>query len=820
MKSEFQDFSLRLPGDFTPAESAAFSPEPSAAPGALTLRADPTALFSRTSVATVMLASLFATDSEAQTPAPKPAPKAKPSAAAPATSPTTTMDELVVRGQQDSPYVARTLSSPLYTEPLVDVPQTVTVVPQAVIKEQNATSLRDVLRNVPGISMQAGEGGGGPGGDFLSIRGFNARNDVFIDNVRDFGGYSRDPFNFEQVEVSKGPAGTYTGRGSTGGSVNLVSKAPKLEDSFYHSDLGIGTEDYLRFTVDVNQRLTGLWKNQAEHSASTVDMSKDGKSVDIPTEAQDPYVRASFRLNAMWMQSDVANRDAVSNERWGVAPSLAVGFGENAVMTLSYFHMSQDNLPDYGIPWVPVAQNVLPSKYWNKPSPVNYSNFYGLINRDYEEINTDIGTLNYTQSVGDWFKLNNTIRYGQTNRNSVTTAPRYNRSTDPSVAINRQFQGRDQTDTIMAEQFDVRFSFTTFGVKHDLVTGFDLSSETADNDLRAELPPASLASLYHPNPGASYNTTYEYTGAENSSTSRDVGIYLFDTLKFWNDHIELSGGVRWDYYDAELEQTDVNGVTTELGRIDRVWSWRVALAYKPVKNGSIYFAYGTSFNPSAEGAVSLAPLTSATAVLEPEENRSYEIGTKWDLFKERLSLTAALFRTDKTNARTPGLTPNDPPTVLDGEQRVQGFEIGVAGNITEHWKVFGGYAYLNSEVLKSNTLTVIPGTTQTKSQVGNELPQTPEHSFSMWTTYELPWQIEVGAGVNYIGSRYSSTDNLREAPDYWTFDAMISKQFTKNVKAQINIYNLADEEYIDRVGGGHFVPGAGRSAVLTVGVAF
>jgi catecholate siderophore receptor len=781
--------------DSAPPSSHRPESDSTATPSILTLRPDPAALFARTSVATVALASFFAVDAEAQSPA-TPAPKAKPAPGAT----TTTMDEVVVQGQQNSPYVARTLSSPLYTEPLVDVPQTVTVVPQAVIKEQNATSLRDVLRNVPGISMQAGEGGGGPGGDFLSIRGFNARNDVFIDNVRDFGGYSRDPFNFEQVEVVKGPAGTYTGRGSTGGSVNLVSKTPKLEDSFYHADMGIGSEDYLRFTVDVNQRLTGLWK-QAQPVGSTVSMSKDGKSVVIPTEVQDPYVRASFRLNAMWMQSDVANRDSVEYERWGVAPSLAVGFGEDTLLTLSYFHMTQDNTPDYGIPWVPTTQNVLSPKYWNKPSPVNYSNYYGLLNRDFEKISTDIGTLKFEQSVSDWFKLSNTIRYGQTHRDSVTTAPRYNTSTDPNVVINRQFQGRDQTDTIIAEQFDVRFSFTTFNVKHDLVTGLDFAYETSDNTLRAEAPPASLASLYHPNPGASYNTTYEYTGAENSSTSTDVGLYLFDTLKFWEDRFELSGGVRWDYYDADLEQRAVGGVTSEFGRIDKVWSWRVALAYKPVKYGTIYFGYGTSFNPSAEGAVSLAPLTSATAVLEPEENRSYEIGTKWDLLNERLSLTAALFRTDKTNARTPGLTPNDPPMVLDGEQRVQGFEIGVAGNITEHWKVFGGYAYLNSEVLKSNTRTPIPGSTETKSQVGNELPQTPEHSFSIWTTYQLPWQIEVGAGANYVGARYSSTDNLREAPDYWTFDAMISKQFGKNVKA-------------------HFVPGAGRSAVLTVGVAF
>ncbi len=733
---------------------------------------------------------------------------------------TETMPEILVRGQQDaaSPYKPETVQNRQYTEPLRDVPQSVTVVPKALIEQQNATSLRDVLRNVPGISMQAGEGGGGPGGDFLSIRGFNARNDVYIDNIRDFGGYSRDPFNFEQVEVVKGPASSYTGRGSTGGSVNLVSKTPGLERNFYNATLGIGTDEFKRFTVDVNQRLTGLWKDRSAEGepAGNGDSAAEG----------DPFFKASFRINALWTESDVANRNEVEYSRWGVAPSLAFGFGDDAKLTLIYFHLDQDNVPDYGIPWVPNTQALLPQKFWNKPSPVDFSNFYGLLDRDQEEIRTDLGTLQYDQKVGDWFSLRNTTRYGQTTRDSITTAPRYiNGVTDPSVVINRQFQARDQTDTIIADQFDVRFSFMTFGVKHELVTGFDLAHETAENHLRTA-PTAPPANLYHPNPHQKFIGPITYTGAVNESVSDNAGLFIGDTMKFWGDRIQLSGGLRWDYYEAELEQRAAPAVaggpalTTTFDRIDKVFSYRFALAYKPVPIGTFYIAYGTSFNPSAEGAVSLTPLTAATALLEPEENRTIEIGTKWDVLHERLSLTAAVFRTDKTNARTPGLTPLDPPTVLGGEQRVQGFEIGVAGSITEEWKVFGGYTYLDSEIRETNAFTTDPLTGELVSQKGNELPQTPKHSFSLWTTYALPWDIEIGAGASYVGERFSSADNLREAPDYWLFDAMLSKQITKNVKAQINAYNLADEEYIDRVGGGHFIPGAGRTVILTVGLAF
>jgi catecholate siderophore receptor len=809
MKPSTEDFSLRLRHFHAPAPEAAEMTESSEAlpDGPAQLRPDPAALFRGASVAAAAVGSMFSFDAQAQE--------------------ATTMDTVVVQGQQNSPYVARTISRPLYTEPLRDTPQSITVVPQAVIQQQNATSLRDVLRNVPGISFQAGEGGGGPGGDFLSIRGFNARNDVFIDGVRDFGGYSRDPFNFEQVEVVKGPSSTNTGRGSTGGSINLVSKVATLESSFYRADLGVGTDEYKRFTVDVNQRLTGLWKNSGA-AGDTGAFSKDGKTPIPPAPVdQDPYFKASLRVNAMWTGADVANRDFVEYERWGIAPSLTLGFGDNAKLSLSYFHMTQDNVPDYGIPWVPSTQVVLPQRYWNRPSPVRYSNWYGLTERDFEDIVTDLGTLQYEQKVGDWFQLNNTVRYGETRRNSVTTAPRYlPLVADPELVLNRQFQARDQTDTIIAEQFSTRFTFNTWSVKHDLVTGFDLSYETAKNKLRSEIPAAPVASLYNPNPTVAYNSTIAYTGAENKSTTKNAGIFLGETMKFWEERILLSGNVRWDYYDSDLEQLAAPAVpggprsTTTFGRVDKVWSYRVALAVKPMKIGTVYFAYGTSFNPSAEGAVSLTPLTAATADLEPEKNETFEIGTKWDLFQEKLSVSAAVFRTNKTNARTPGLTPNDPPTVLEGEQRVDGFEISIAGNITEKWKVFGGYTYLQSEVLSSNTFTTVPGSNppELKSQVGNELPQVPDHSFSLWTTYSLPWQIEIGGGANYVGRRFSSTDNLREAEGYWTFDAMISKQFGKNVKAQINVYNLADEEYIDRVGGGHFVPGPGRTAMLTVGL--
>ena len=232
--------------------------------------------------------------------------------------------ELVVDANKEKAlYKPERLASPKVTQPLRDVAKTVTVIPQDVIKEQGASNLRDVLRNVPGISMQAGEGGGGPAGDNLSIRGFSARSDIFVDGMRDTasGGYSRDPFNFEQVEVTKGPGSTSTGRGSTGGSINIVTKTPHLGNS-YETMLSGGSDNYYRGTFDLNQEIPNL----------------NGVAV---------------RLNGVYHDQDIPGRDHVENERWGIAPSIAFGLGTDTRFTLSYMHLAQDNVPDYGIPWVP-----------------------------------------------------------------------------------------------------------------------------------------------------------------------------------------------------------------------------------------------------------------------------------------------------------------------------------------------------------------------------------------------------------------------------------------------------------------------------------
>ncbi len=687
------------------------------------------------------------------------------------------LPDVVVEGAERSAYKPETVSSPKYTQPIRDIPQTITVIPQAVIQEQGATSLRDVLRNVPGISMQAGEGGGGLPGDNLSIRGFNARSDIYVDGVRDYGAYSRDPYNVEQIEVSKGPASSYGGRGTTGGAINLSSKSPKL-DPFYAGTAGFGSDAYRRFTLDVNQPL-----------APTADGWLAG---------------SAFRLNTMLTEADTPGRDHVENSRYGVAPSLAFGLGTPTRLTLSFQHMIQENVPDYGIPWVPANTNPLLAPYSNGAPPVDYDNFYGIKGYDFEDIENDLATAIIEHDFSEELTLRNLTRYGRTYRNSAITAPRF-ADVNNSTLLNRQLQRREIEHEIFANQTDFVAELTTGPLEHAVVAGFEFAHENQGNRNSAQAVNQPQTDLFNPTPfDLPLGPMPAITGTPSTAKADTFAPYLSDTISI-GEMWELSGGARYDHIE-----TDYYAAPNALSSTDDLLSWRAALVFKPRENGSIYFGYGTSFNPSLEGNTGLVltgvPTSGNNINLDPEETRTYELGTKWEFFNQRLLLSAAVFRTDKVNARTQ--TAAGTTVTLDGEQMVQGFELGVSGSITPEWMVFAGYAYMESEIKQSNNA----------SEVGAEFGNTPEHSFNLWTTYQLPWHVQIGGGANYVGERannQSNNANVRRAPGYWLFDAMLAYEVNKNITLRLNAYNLADERYIDRVGGGHFVPGAGRSAMLT-----
>jgi catecholate siderophore receptor len=656
-----------------------------------------------------------------------------------------------------------TVTSRAFTQPLRDIPQTINVIPQSLIQEQGATTLRDVLRNVPGITFQAGEGGV-PAGDQLTIRGFSARTDMFIDGVRDFGGYARDSFNLEQVEVAKGPSSATSGRGSTGGSINQVSKTPGMSKS-YSASIGGGNAGYVRSSADINQPLG------------------DG---------------VALRLNAMWSDAGVPGRDIVKSERWGVAPSLAFGIDRPTTLTLSHMHLEQDNIPEYGLPWVPNNTNPQLAAYSGGAPPVNSKNFYGLVTRDYEDTKTDVSTVQVDHRVNPGLTLRNLTRFGRNDRDSVITAPRF-ASVSSSTAINRQLQSRDMVDKIVANQASAIGRFTTGNIAHAVSTGVEVAHETSENFARSG-PAAPQADLFDPDPTQAYLGPITRTGARTKGVATTVSAYGFDTVNL-GSHVEVSGGLRWDRFDADARSVAVSGDATTFSRVDNLLSWRAGAVYKPKTYGSIYAGYGTSANPSAEGLA----LSSTTVELDPEQTRTFEVGTKWDVANARLSATTAYFRTEKTNARTPGVNPGDPPTVLQGEHRVQGIEVGLSGRLTRQWSVFTGYAFMDSVIAASNTV----------AEIDNALALTPNHTFNLWTTYELPLGLSIGGGAQYMDAVFRNATNATRVPSYWLTNALVSYKVNQFMTVRFNGQNLADKYYVDRVGGGHYIPGAGRQLIVS-----
>ena len=657
-----------------------------------------------------------------------------------------------IEAQQPSDYKIDQSSSPKFTAPLLDTPKTITVIPKEIIQERGATSFMDVLRTVPGISLGAGEGGV-PSGDRAFIRGFDSRGDTFIDGTRDFGTTIRDPFNFEQLEVVKGPGSVIGGRGSTGGALNIISKTPTLDD-FSLGSVTLGTDATKRGTMDINRAID-------EHTA--------------------------VRVNLMAHDQEVAGRDAIEQQRWGFAPSIVFGLGRPTQLTLSYYHIETDGVTDYGLPFDPVT---------GKPVAVDRANFYGNPAHDRQQTSADIGTVRFDHRFEDGTTLRNQTRYGVTTNDYIAT--RGNLTAAPAGQVLRQFLSRDETSTMLSNQTDVTIKFDTDGIGHTVVMGLEVSHETFENVGRAS---AALpnANRFDPN----YNEVFPAvtrSGNDTHSTTDTIALYAFDTIKL-DPQWELSGGLRGDLIDTDV----TTGVAhTQFDRNDFLPSYFGGVVYKPAANGSIYASYGNSYNTSAE----FGSLTALTAILDPEKNNSYEIGTKWNVLDDRLSLTGAVFRTDKTNARVNDLLG---VTVLEGEQRVDGVEFGFAGSLTPAWKVFGGYTYLKSEILDDGPAA---------SNEGNEIPGVAPHNFSLWTTYQLDRDWSIGGGALYTGRRFADAANTQSADAYWRFDAMASYHVTESVDLRLNILNLTDEEYFDGLQSQKAVIAPARTVLLTTNVKF
>ncbi len=654
-------------------------------------------------------------------------------------------------------YKVEQSSSAKYTAPLLDTPQTITVVPKEVIQEQQALSLRQVLSNVSGITFNAGEGGGGSG-DSINIRGFSANNNIQIDGLRDSAQTSRtDTFNIEQVEVIKGPNSVFGGAGTTGGSINIISKQP-MDRAFTTLGGGLGTDNYHRLTLDANQPLEGVGSNSA------------------------------FRVNLMAHENDVPGRDEIDRERWGVAPSLRLGFNDATRLTLSAFHQTDDSLPDYGVP----ALN------GKKLAGVSREDYFGWDNLDKDEIEQNAFTANLEHDFNENLRLQNLTRYSRVDRNTIVSASHANLDGVPPGRYRPtgpQASGRDTTTEMWINQTNLRASFDTFGLGHELVTGAEISREDFDlksynHGLGNALYPSNGYDLANP-PGHWVGPVNKTTSSYTENQLDDKALYVFDTIAL-NEQWDFNVGLRYDWFKGHSDTFTAAKVQSgSFTSKDEKLSSRAGLVYKPVENGRFYVAWGNSFNPTAEGIASNGGgLTAATENLDPEKNETWELGTKWELLGGNLEVDGALFRVEKTNARETML---DGSTQLAGKQRVEGVELGLTGHITDQWDVFANYTFQSSETIKA------ADTAAGIAREGQALGNTPPRSFNLWTTYELPEGWTLGYGARYISERNVSSSTTAKLDAYWLHNAMVGYKVSKNLDLQLNVNNLFDKDYVERV---------------------
>ncbi|WP_435034777.1 TonB-dependent receptor [Pseudomonas neuropathica] len=714
--------------------------------------------------------------------------------------------------QDSTSYQVEKASSPKYTAPLVDTPRSVTVIPQQVLKDTGALNMQDALRTVPGITFGAGEGGN-PQGDRPFIRGFDAQGDTYLDGVRDTGSQSREIFAVENIEVSKGPNSAIGGRGAAGGSINLVSKKAHLGNSF---DGGFtwGSDQTQRYTLDGNYQFSDT---------------------------------AAGRLNLMSHESNVAGRDKVDYDRWGIAPSLAFGLGTDTRVNLDYYHLESNDTPDSGVPYtIPSGGSAARTKS-NPDKPYaggDHSNFYGL-DRDFRKGRTDTATFAIEHDLSDSLTIKNTLRHGTSMQDYILTQPDDSKGNVNNGSLWRRANTRVSNTETTTNQTDLFGNFYVAGFKNSFSTGVEYTREESqkssynvntDTTPRTTNVPASsnctpsmigapsnynCTSLSNPNPNDPWNGAISRNYAGTDTQANTYALYVFDTLEL-NEQWLVNMGLRYDHFDTDYKTYNAAGTTTSKGDdTSEFVTGQFGVVYKPAENGSIYASYATSATPPGntlgEGQegnpLGGTPDRSGNLLssdMEPETTKNYEIGTKWDLLNDRLSLTADVFRTEKENARVQVDTSSYENA---GKTRVQGVELSASGKITDKWQVFAGYAFMDSEQ--------VDGGPMGKANDGNELPNTPKNSASLWTTYQVTPKLTIGGGAFYVDDVYGSVANTTMVDSYVRYDAMAAYKLTKNIDLQLNVQNLTNETYYDKAFSTHFAnQAAGRTALLSTNFHF
>ena len=671
--------------------------------------------------------------------------------------------------EPDAPYKAKRLSDSRHVRDIAETPHTMTVITKDVIAESGKTELKDLLSAQPGITLGTGEGGNSFGDRYI-IRGYEARNDVFTDGLRDPGLITRETFALEQVEISKGPNSTFAGRGSTGGSVNSVTKKANLAESFTTFQGGLGTDKYKRFTLDTNHTV----------------------NEDL-----------AIRFNALFSDADIPDRAPAAEQRQGALLSGVLQATDSLKISADYYHFRGDDRSDAGT-------------FLVDGKPDNQAKYVGQDGLDFQDTAADIFTLTFDADLTDDIRLENKSRIGQTENDYIISvfSPRRNSL--------RSFSGWQENDYI-GNQTNLIIDKNIGGSRHTIIAGIEYANEKTKAGSYTINTDSVTIDPYNPDNGSWKGTT----SRNPSSTElelKTVSAYLMDTVTF-NPQWELFGGVRYDYFDYDLwtaARTNRDGSITpetEYGFNDGFLNGHLGVVYSPWENGNIYASWSTSSN--INGGEADAGTNCGYGGLcsdsegnyknaDPEQSTNVELGTKWNLMDEKLLLTAAVFRTTKDKVIEGGSNSYESGGSLNtGKNRVEGIELGLSGNLTPKLSAQAGIAIMDSETLKSYN----------EENIGKPKANFAEQSANLQLKYQATPRFAFGGTVTYSSEIYGGQPDAAartsiELDGYTVYDLFASYQFNDQLSLRANIQNLTDEDYYTAVyrGGSIVYIGDGRSA--------
>jgi catecholate siderophore receptor len=681
----------------------------------------------------------------------------------------------------NAPYKANRLSSAKFPEPIVNTPRSITVLTKELLEDKDATSLKEVARTTPGITLGTGEGGNAFGDRFF-VRGFDARNDVFVDGIRDPAVSVRENFFTEQLEILKGPAATIDGRGTTGGALNIVTKQA-ANTNFYNTETTIAGDGTRRVTLDVNQVIN-------------------------PTLA--------VRVDGVWQNAGVAGRNYTTDNRDGGMAAVKWAPNDSFTVTANYVHTNLWSLPDFGVPYnnilgAPVTSLGVPRDTW-----------YGVINRDFQKVQQDFGTVDSKYIVNDFITLENKVRDEKSVLNYIGTIPEQSTSCggggmattlaglNPAgwtACLNAQ--SRYQVTNVVADQQSATFKFDTGPVRNTIITGAEVSREQVSIDTYGGLGSEAVGNVFANGSIGPVSvldpTVYEnYSGTPTPTGNPDViAVNTQSAYSLWTanyrDYVILNAGVRFDETGISAKKMyNSFPSTAEVSGGSGMWNYNLGALWKPIPITSLYWAYATASDPlgaeldgTSTNYGGLNPTFAGSQVFSPIESRAQEVGNKWELFDRRLLATIALFRTDVSNAREL-IGSSSTGTIIQGAAyHVQGIDMGAEGNIADKWSVYTGLVLMKTRVDHSAT----------PSNIGLPLAFISPQSFNVLTKYKITDNFEVGGQATYRSAMQGGTLLAANAgttlPSYWRFDTFVDGKIYQNWRWKLFANNIFNKLYYD-----------------------